>query len=92
MKNKQEAMKNSLKRQERRTIQQKIYSNFHIIKIIINSLEQIYQDKQIRIYLNKLTLQENCKNMLYRMSFIAEKQERNFSISLYKFINCHRII
>ena len=45
-------------------IQQEIYQNICMIKIIINLLVQIYQDKQIHIFLNKLILQEKQKKMM----------------------------
>ena len=41
------------------TTHHEIYQIFLTIRIVINSLGQIYQDKQIRVFLNKITLQEN---------------------------------
>ena len=38
---------------------QVIHKIFHIIKVITNVLAYIYQDKQTRVFLNKLILQEN---------------------------------
>ena len=52
-------MKNLLKCQEMMTVQQETYYIICIIKIIIDLLAFIYQDKQIKIFLNKLILQEN---------------------------------
>ena len=54
-----EHMKTLVKFQEKMTIQQGIYYIFHIIKIIINSLVQIHQHKQIPIFFKKLILPEN---------------------------------
>ena len=51
-------MKNLSKCQELMIIQQKIYKIFRVIKIIINLLVEIYQDKQIRIFFNKLIFRE----------------------------------
>ena len=66
------------------TIHQEIYYIFCIIKNIINLLLQIYQDKQIQVFLNKLILQENKKNMIVQQSFfVSEKQQKtilNFSL------------
>ena len=45
--NSKERMKNVLKFQEKMTAQQEIYYSFLIIKILINLLALIYQDKQI---------------------------------------------
>ena len=52
-------MKNLLKCQEMLTIQHEIYLIICIIRNIITLLALIYQDKQIRVFLNKLILQEN---------------------------------
>ena len=50
-------MKNLSKCQEIMTIGEEIYWIICIINIITNSLVWIYQDRQIRIFLNKLILQ-----------------------------------
>ena len=62
-----------------------------IIKIIINSLVRNYQDKQIRIFLNKLVLQENWKKIMVQKCFLSLKSsKKQFNIFLQ--IHCHRII
>ena len=38
--------------------QQEVYYIFYIIEDIINSLVQVYQDKQIQVFVNKLFLQK----------------------------------
>ena len=37
---------------------QEVYYIFYIIEDIINSLVQVYQDKQIQVFVNKLFLQK----------------------------------
>ena len=90
----QEHMKNLSKYQEMVTIQLEICYIICIIKIIINSLVQIYQDKQMRIFVNKLILQENQKNVILQQCFfIAEKQQKRDKLFLQiHFCNCNRMI
>ena len=52
-------MKTLLQCQETMTIQHETYQINSPIKIIINSLGQIYQDKETQAFLNKLILQKN---------------------------------
>ena len=58
-------------------------------KLIGNDLSR---KKQIQIFLNKLILQENQKNMMVQLYFLLLKGSKNNSKFFYKFINCHRII
>ena len=52
-------MKNLSKFQETMIIQQETYESTHFIKTMINSLVLIYRNKQIKVFLKKLILQEN---------------------------------
>ena len=65
-------------------IQEKIYYIICIIKIIMNLLALIYQDKKIWIFINKLILQKKFReDNGVAIFFIAEKQEKtilNFSL------------
>ena len=58
VKYKQEAYENFVKYQEMMTVEQEIYWIICIIKIIINSLVEIYQCTKIPVFLKKLILQE----------------------------------
>ena len=75
-------------------IQQEIYSVFNIIKIIINSLEQIYEEKEIRLFLNKLILKKNQnENDASTRFFIADQQKNtilNFSLGLFNVTELYR--
>ena len=52
-------MNNSLKCQEMMSTQQESYQIIRIIKIIIDLLAMINQEKQILVFLNKKILREN---------------------------------
>ena len=58
VKNKQEAYENLIEMSRYDDYTRGNLLDFHTIKIVINTLVKIYQDKQIRILLNKITLQE----------------------------------
>ena len=49
-------MKSLLKCLEMMNVQQEIYWIIYIIRNIINLLALIYQDRQLRLFLDKLTL------------------------------------
>ena len=53
VKNKQEAYENLIEMSRNDDYTTGSLLDFHIIKIIINSLIQIYQGKQVRIFLNR---------------------------------------
>ena len=55
----QKHIKNLLKCQETVTMQQKTYWITYTMRNTINSLVWIYHNKQIKVFLNKLILQEN---------------------------------
>ena len=76
-------MKNLSKYQKMVTTQQEIYWIFRIIKVAINLLVQIYQDKQIHVFLNKSILQEKQEMMVRQCSLSLKKQQKtilNFSL------------
>ena len=58
MKNKQKAYEKRIQCQETTIIQRKIYWIICTTKINKNPLVQIYQEKQMQLFLNKLILQE----------------------------------
>ena len=66
-------MKNQLKCKRMITIQQHIYQIFCIIRIM-NLLVQIYQDRQIEIFLNKLIFLGKLEDDGAALFLIAEKQ------------------
>ena len=81
-------MKNLLKYQETMIIKEELYQVACIIKIFINSVGQIYQDKQILIQANTIAQQINFTGKLEENDgatvffIIAEKQQKtilNFS-------------
>ena len=81
VKNKQEAYEKlidytTIKTIKMMFIEQEIYQNICMIKIIINLLVQIYQDKQIQIFLNKLILQEKQKKMMVEQCFLLLKSSK----------------
>ena len=77
-------MKSLLTCQEMMTILQEIYYVICIIKIIINSLGQTYREKEIQIFLNKLSSWEKLEeDDGATMFFIGEKHQKtilNFSL------------
>ena len=81
VKNKQEAYEKlidytTIKTSKMVFMQQEMYQNICMIKIIINLLVQIYQDKQIQIFLNKLILQEKQKKMMVKQCFLLLKSSK----------------
>ena len=76
VKNKQEAYENLIEMSRNDDYTTGSLLDFHIIKIIINSLIQIYQGKQVRIFLNRLILQENLKKMMVRTCFLLLKSSK----------------
>ena len=74
-------MKNVLECKEMMTIQEEIYQIICIIKVIVNTLVEIYQDKQYEQQINFIgKLKEDDGTIV---SFIAEKQQKiilNFSL------------
>ena len=70
-------MKNFLKCQEAMTILMKIYWIFCTIKIFINVLAQVYQDKEIQLFLNKLILFENSRKMMVEQCFVSLNISKN---------------
>ena len=76
VKNKQEAYENLIEMSRNDDYTTGSLLDFHIIKIIINSLIQIYQGKQVPIFLNKLILQENLKKMMVRTCFLLLKSSK----------------
>ena len=70
-------MKNLLKCQEVMTIRMKIYWIFCTIKICINLLAQVYQDKEIQLFLNKLISLENSAKMMVEQCFALLNISKN---------------
>ena len=64
-------------------MQQEIHENFRITKIQTISLVLIYQDKQLKVFFNKLISQKNYTNMMVQQCFfIAEKSAKSSRTSL----------
>ena len=59
MKNKQEAYEKLVEMSRNNDYTTEDLLDFCLIKIIINSLALIYQEKETQVLLNKLSLQEN---------------------------------
>ena len=74
-------MKNVLECKEMMTIQEEIYQIICIIKVIVNTLVEIYQDNQYEQQINFIgKLKEDDGTIV---SFIAEKEQKiilNFSL------------
>ena len=70
-------MKNLLKCQEVMTIRMKIYWIFCTIKIFINLLAQVHQDKEIQLFLNKLISLENSAKMMVEQCFVSLNISKN---------------
>ena len=67
--------------------QQETYQITHIIKIIINSLAQIYQDKQIQPFLNKLISRENLRKIMMHFKPFFRLINYNISNETSKILN-----
>ena len=62
------------------TVNQETYQIFHIINIVINSLVQIYQDKQIRILLNLLDEANDFKFVTKKWNIVNDNQKANYGV------------
>ena len=74
-------MKNVLECKEMMTIQEEIYQIICIIKVIVNTLVEIYQDKQYEQQIDFIGKLKEDDGAI--VSFIAEKQQKiilNFSL------------